>query len=163
MADTDIKYKVGVEADESSAIQTGKDIMKNVEKGIGNNGYIKLPVEITKFKYPKQTQSKDGISRGVDYSELQKAQNKLISNWNKLSKEGFSSRDEDILAVLKSFREYQKAVKNQYGNTTNDTKDETVMAIRRTIGDSLKKHFIRLAPATLANGHRRFIHECRHK
>ena len=153
MADkeTDIQLVVGAVSDEVSAEQTGKDIVKGVMKGIGNKGYIKLPVEITKFKYPKRDEKAISGPRSIDYSKLQKAQDELISNWKKLSKKGFSSRDEDIFNTLKSYRNYQQAVKNQYDGN-NDLKDKQVMQIRSIIGSQLTKYFTRLAPTRLNNG-----------
>ena len=86
MADkeADLKIVVGSKVDEGSAEQTGKDIVKTVKKGIGNNGYIKLPVEITKFKYPKRDEKALSGPRTIDYSGLQKAQDELLSSWKKL-------------------------------------------------------------------------------
>lgn len=148
----DMKIVVGSEADVKTSEQTGKNIKKAIEKGIGNNGYIKLKPEIAKFKYPKQTTTKSGLPRGRDYTQLQKAQDELISNWNKLSKKGFSSHDEDLVKLLKSFRDYQRAVKHQYGNTTKDADDKQVMAIRREIGNQIHKYFSRLLPVTTDSG-----------
>lgn len=149
--DTDMKVVVGAVADDASPEQAGKDIYKGVMKGIGNKGYIKLPVEVTKFKYPKRDEKALSGPRSVDYSNLQKAQDKLLSDWKKLSKSGFSSRDEDVFNVLKSFRDYQRAVKYQYNGKQNP-KDEQVTKIRSLIGDQLNKYLTRLAPARLDNG-----------
>lgn len=153
MADkeADLKIVVGSEVDEASAEQTGKDIVKTVKKGIGNNGYIKLPVEITKFKYPKRDEKALSGPRTIDYSGLQKAQDELLSSWKKLSKKGFSSDDESVFNSLKAYREYEKAVKKQYSGT-DDLKDPQVMKIRSTIGNQLTKYFTRLAPANFGDG-----------
>ena len=147
----DLKIVVGSEVDEASAEQTGKDIVKTVKKGIGNNGYIKLPVEITKFKYPKRDEKALSGPRTIDYSGLQKAQDELLSSWKKLSKKGFSSDDESVFNSLKAYREYEKAVKKQYSGT-DDLKDPQVMKIRSTIGNQLTKYFTRLAPANFGDG-----------
>lgn len=153
MADkeADLKIVVGSKVDEGSAEQTGKDIVKTVKKGIGNNGYIKLPVEITKFKYPKRDEKALSGPRTIDYSGLQKAQDELLSSWKKLSKKGFSSDDESVFNSLKAYREYEKAVKKQYSGT-DDLKDPQVMKIRSTIGNQLTKYFTRLAPANFGDG-----------
>ena len=147
----DLEIVVGSKVDEGSAEQTGKDIVKTVKKGIGNNGYIKLPVEITKFKYPKRDEKAISGPRTIDYSGLQKAQDELLSSWKKLSKKGFSSDDDTVFNSLKSYREYEKAVKRQYPGT-EDLKDPQVMKIRSTIGNQLTKYFTRLAPAHFGNG-----------
>lgn len=146
MANDELKYVVSTEADVRSATKTGEDLAKHIAKGIGNDGYVKLGAEITKYKYPKKDAKAISGPHSIDYSGLQKAQDKLISDWKKLSDKGFSSHDEKIISALRSYREYQGAVKRHYGNTINDTKDKQVTRIRETIGDSLNKYFTRLLP-----------------
>ena len=147
--------RIGVSVDEKDIAAAAKDISNGVIKGVGNNGYIKLGAEITDYKYPKQRKTKSGLLQGHDYSQLQKAQDKLISDWNKLSKKGFSSRDEDLITVLKSFRDYQNEVTRHYG--TNPRKDprqkkpedltrpeKQAVNVITHIGNSLEKYFGRL-------------------
>ena len=153
MADkkTDVQVNITPVIDEKQVNQELDKLDKITKKHL-KDGYIKLPVEITGFKYPKQKVSKSGWTQGEDYSKLQKAQDELISSWKKLSKQGFSSPDTDIMNVMKAYKAFQEAVSHQYAGTTKDTRDENVMRIRQVIGDSLKKYFTRLAPATLDNG-----------
>lgn len=141
MAEDRYNIIVGTELDEKSAEQTGKYATERIKKGMGNNGYVKLGVEITDYKYPKQTKTKGGIN----YSKLQKAQDELISNWNKLSKKGFSSDDEKLLDVLRSYRNYSQQVKSQYkNNETARNTDDQVKRIQDTIGVTLHNYFERL-------------------
>lgn len=149
MADkkTKVTYELNPEVNEQklekelSKVDTA--FKKHADKVI--DGYIKLSRDVAEYKYPKQTVGKDGITRGVDYSKLQKAQDELVSSWNRLSKQGFSSRDEDILEALRSFRKYQGAVKNQYeGNYIAEFDDKIVSKIRNTIGDQITKQFSRV-------------------
>ena len=125
-----------------------KEIQEKIDKKLkdySKNGYIKLPVEVENFKYKKQTTTKSGLTRGVDYSKLQKAQDELISNWNKLSKQGFSSREEDVLNVLKSFRNYQRTARDQYKDSrTGENDDMQVLKIRNTIGKQISNYFTRV-------------------
>lgn len=154
MADKKTKVEVSVEAvvNEQQVDQELKKIQNKVDSYV-KNGYVKLPIEVEKFVYPKQTKSKkSGLSQGIDYTRLQKAQDELISSWNKLSEQGFSSHEDDLIRAMKAYRDYQKAVKSHYGSTLNDTRDSQVMTIRRTIGATLDKYFTRLAPATLESG-----------
>ena len=120
------------------------------------NGYIKLADEVAKYKYPKQTVGKDGITRGVDYSKLQKAQDELISNWNKLSKQGFSSRDDDVINILKSFRAYQNTAKSHYkGDSYKESSDKQLSQIRSTIGKQINMYFTRvLGNVDIGDGHK---------
>ena len=144
----DGKMKTEIEivpkVDEKKAEQEGKKITKGVKKSIGGNGYIKLKADID-YNYPKQTTAKSGLTRGVNYSKLQKAQDELISNWNKLSKKGFYSDEEKVFEVLKSYRTYMGAVKHQYGgNVRKEEEDERLSAIRSTIGTQIFKYFTRV-------------------
>ena len=149
----DMRIGLGVTVHKTEIDKAARDISEGIIKGIGNNGYVKLGAEIIDYKYPKQTMTKSGIRQGTDYSKLQKAQDKLISKWNKLSDKGFSSHDKEIVGVLKSFRDYQLAVKDHYKGTKHkDTDDPQVMAIRREIGGQLHKYFTRLLSVNLEGG-----------
>ena len=152
MADKKTKVQVQLETviDEKQVNQELDKVDKIINTRF-KDGYVKLSADISNFKYPKQTVRKDGSTKGTDYSNLQKAQDALISQWNKLSKQGFSSHDDDLVEAMRLFKKYQSAVKSQYKGT-DDTKDKQVMSIRREIGNALEKHFTRLAPATLGNG-----------
>lgn len=164
MANDDLIYKIGAEADLPSAETAGEKLGKGVQKGVAKatgskNGYVKLTAEITDFKYPKQTKQKNGLTMGIDYSELQKAQDELISKWNKLSKKGFFSDDEKVLDMLKSYRNYQQTVKRQYGgNTRQEDKDLQLGKIKRTIGTQIYRYFTRvMGNVPTGSGHNGFF------
>ena len=147
MANDDIKYKVGMEPDLPSAEATGEKLGESVQKGIAKktgskNGYIKLTAEITGYKYPKQRRRPDGIVEGYDYSELQKAQDKLISSWKKLSKKGFLSMEDDVVDAVKNYRAYQRAANNQYYTRPNMRKlDIQLITIEESIGKQIENYF----------------------
>lgn len=160
MASDDIKYKVTLTSDDSETEKEGKKAAKSFRKGVGNNGYIKLKADID-YNYPKQTKSKSGIKTGVDYSGLQKAQDKLISDWKKLSKEGFYSDDDKLFNLLKSWRDYQKAVDRQYrdknGNLdyNKEKQDERVSTIRATIGKQIERYLTDMFGSKIPLGKRK--------
>lgn len=143
--------KIVPKTDKKDSQKVGKEIAQGVMEGIGNNGYIKLKLNKKDLQYPAQTKTKSGLTKGYDYSELQKAQDKLVSSWKKLSKQGFSSSDEDVLEVLKDYRKYQGAVsshykKLNYGNNALNAEmsDKRVSEIREVIGSQLHKYFTRV-------------------
>jgi len=138
--------------------------IKNIDKfrntkRIKNDGYAKLSSTITKAKYPERTKGADGILRGADYSKLQKAQDKLIDSWNKLSDKGFYSHTEDIVETLKAYRDYKREVDTFFKTNKgkDESKDSTVAAIRREIGNSLHKYFSRLINVPDENGRKRSL------
>lgn len=147
MADkqTDVKISMGVEINERQVEQEAKKASEVFKKNF-DTGYVKLPTEITRHKYPKKTTTtKSGLTQGVDYSKLQKAQDELVSSWKKLSKQGFSSPDEDILNVLKAVRHYQNTAKKQYeGKPSAEAADKTLSELRRFFNTHLTRQFSRL-------------------
>ena len=149
----DANVVFGAEADSSSAEATGAALVNGVQKGVakklGNkNGYIELTAEIKDYKYSKKAIKEAKLPHYGDaqkeYKNLQKAQDKLISSWNKLSKEGFSSREEDVLDVLKAFREYQTQAKRQYSKTEYEVADKQLGRIRATIGTQINNYLTKL-------------------
>lgn len=161
MADkkTKVVYELEPEINEEKVEKEMSKLDKIAEKHVKKiaNGYIKLADEVANYKYPKQTVSKSGITHGVDYSKLQKAQDDLISNWKKLSKQGFSSRDEDVLEVLKSFRNYQNTAKSHYSDRpySEENEDRQLSKIRATIGKQINKYFTRVMGNVPIDGDKR--------
>lgn len=153
-----VKYKL---KDLDSELKIG---IKNIDKfrntkRIKNDGYAKLSSTITKARYPERTKGADGILRGADYSKLQKAQDNLISNWNKLSDKGFYSDTKDLVETLRAYRDYKREV-DEFFKThkgKDESKDPTVTAIRREIGNSLHKYFSRLIDVPDENGRKRSL------
>ena len=98
---------VGSNADKSSAEQTGKDIAKNVKKGVLSvlkDGYIEVPAEI---KAPIKGASK----------ELKQAQSKVLTQWKKTFKEGFSSSKEDLDELIKAYNKFKGLAKGKTQET----------------------------------------------
>ena len=161
MADkkTKVVYELEPEINEEKVEKEMSKVDKIAKKHIKEiaNGYIKLADEVANYKYPKQTVSKSGITRGTDYSKLQKAQDDLISNWKKLSKQGFSSRDEDVLDVLRSFRQYQNTAKSHYSDRPYgaENEDHQLSRIRTTIGKQITKYFTRVMGNVPIDGDKR--------
>lgn len=161
MADkkTKVVYELEPEINEEKVEKEMSKVDKIAKKHIKEiaNGYIKLADEVANYKYPKQTVSKSGITRGTDYSKLQKAQDDLISNWKKLSKQGFSSRDEDVLNVLRSFRQYQNTAKSHYSDKPYDAENEDrqLSKIRTVIGKQINKYFTRVMGNVPIDGDKR--------
>lgn len=98
---------VGSNADKPSAEQTGKDIAKNVKKGVLSvlkDGYIEVPAEI---KAPIKGASK----------ELKQAQSKVLTQWKKTFKEGFSSSKEDLDKLIKAYNKFKGLAKGKTQET----------------------------------------------
>ena len=77
--DTNLVVGVSAKADLPSAEKAGKDLTKGVLSSL-KDGYIEVPAEI-----------KASFNRGS--KELEKAQKDVINQWEKMSKEGFSSSE----------------------------------------------------------------------
>ena len=79
MADERINLEVASTTKKSKNEQTGKELAEGIksglEKGLGKieNGYIKLGVDITKYKYPKQKTGKEALLRWTRYRLLKVA------------------------------------------------------------------------------------------
>ena len=93
----DIKIVFGAEADESSAEQTGKKLRKSVEKGFGDDGRIKVPVDIT---VPIDNTKK----------KLTEAQKDITSEISKMMAKGFSASGKDIDTLTSKFDKFAKAL-----------------------------------------------------
>ena len=93
----DIKIVFGAEADESSAEQTGKKLRKSVEKGFGDDGRIKVPVDIT---VPIDNTKK----------KLTEAQKDITSEISKMMAKGFSASGKDIDTLTSKFEAFTKAL-----------------------------------------------------
>ena len=93
----DIKIVFGAEADESSAEQTGKKLRKSVEKGFGDDGHIKVPVDIT---VPIDSTKK----------KLTEAQKDITSELSKMMAKGFSASGKDIDTLTSKFDKFAKAL-----------------------------------------------------
>lgn len=93
----DIKIVFGAEADESSAEQTGKKLRKSVEKGFGDDGRIKVPVDIT---VPIDNTKK----------KLTEAQKDITSEISKMMAKGFSASGKDIDNLTSKFNTFTKAL-----------------------------------------------------
>ena len=93
----DIKIVFGAEADESSAEQTGKKLRKSVEKGFGDDGRIKVPVDIT---VPIDNTKK----------KLTEAQKDITSEISKMMAKGFSASGKDIDNLTSKFNTFAKAL-----------------------------------------------------
>ena len=153
MADkeTNVQVHITPVIDEKQVNQEFDKLDKIAEKRM-RDGYVKLSADITKYKYPTPTKEKGG----VDYSKLQKAQDELIASWNKLSKQGFSSHDDDVLEMLKAFRSYQKAANSHYSARPygEEYSDKQLSRVRGTIGTKITKYFTNLLGSVdLGDGH----------
>lgn len=92
----DIKIVFGAEADEASGEQAGKKLEKSVKKGIGNDGHVKVPIDIT---VP--------IDKSKD--KLTKAQQTVITKLNKMTSKGFSASAKDIDDLSSKFKAFTEA------------------------------------------------------
>ena len=93
----EIKIVFGAEADESSGEQTGKKLRKSVEKGFGDDGHIKVPVDIT---VPIDSTKK----------KLTEAQKDITSELSKMMAKGFSASGKDIDTLTSKFDKFAKAL-----------------------------------------------------
>ena len=93
----EIKIVFGAEADESSGEQTGKKLRKSVEKGFGDDGRIKVPVDIT---VPIDSTKK----------KLTEAQKDVTSELSKMMAKGFSASGKDIDTLTSKFDKFAKAL-----------------------------------------------------
>ena len=93
----EIKIVFGAEADESSGEQTGKKLRKSVEKGFGDDGRIKVPVDIT---VPIDSTKK----------KLTEAQKDITSELSKMMAKGFSASGKDIDTLTSKFDKFTKAL-----------------------------------------------------
>ena len=105
MADleTGLNIPVGAYADKDSAKEAVNDLTKGVLSSL-KNGYIEVPAEI-----------KASFTRGS--KELDKAQKDVINQWEKMSKEGFSSSEEYLNDLINKYKKFKSlAGKEGKGN-----------------------------------------------
>ena len=119
----DIKIVFGAEADESSAEQTGKKLRKSVEKGFGDDGRIKVPVDIT---VPIDNTKK----------KLTEAQKDITSEISKMMAKGFSASGKDIDTLTSKFEAFTKALDAAGKGRQNKTFRE----IRRQVEELQKSY-----------------------
>ena len=98
MADkeTDMIVSVVAEADESSAKKAIQDLTKGI-LGALKDGYIEIPTAIS-----------DEFDKSKASAKLIRAQKDFINQWEKMSKEGFSSSEEDLKAFVDKFTEFKR-------------------------------------------------------
>lgn len=98
MADkeTDMIVSVVAEADESSAKKAIQDLTKGI-LGALKDGYIEIPTAIS-----------DEFDKSKASAKLIRAQKDFITQWEKMSKEGFSSSEEDLKAFVDKFTEFKR-------------------------------------------------------
>ena len=126
----DIKIVFSAEADESSAEQTGKKLRKSVEKGFGDDGRIKVPVDIT---VPIDSTKK----------KLTEAQKDITAEISKMMSEGFSASGKDIDTLISKFNKFTKAMDTAGKGRQNKIFKE----IRRQV-EELKKSYQKLKTET---------------
>ena len=101
MADTDneeigLNIPVSAYADEDSAKKAVQDLTKNI-LGALKDGYIEIPTAIS-----------DEFDKSKASAKLIRAQKDFISQWEKMSKEGFSSSEEDLQNFVNKFTEFKR-------------------------------------------------------
>lgn len=129
MADkeTGLNITVGAVADESSAEKAAKDLTKGVLSSL-KDGYIEVPAEI---KVPIKGASK----------ELEQAQKKVLTQWKKTFKKGFSSSEEDLTQLVKDYTSFKKLAKGKTGT-------EQSKWITNTIGKQISAYKRQLSKQT---------------
>ena len=109
----DIGIVVGAVADKNSA----KDAVNELAKGALStlkDGYIPVPVEL---KVPIKGASK----------ELLKAQEKVVSQWDKTFKEGFSSSKKDMNELVDIYLEFKRLAKAERKTSSGPVKKITAL------------------------------------
>ena len=101
MADTDneeigLNIPISAYADEDSAKKAVQDLTKNI-LGALKDGYIEIPTAIS-----------DEFDKSKASAKLIRAQKDFISQWEKMSKEGFSSSEEDLQNFVNKFTEFKR-------------------------------------------------------
>ena len=129
MADkeTGLNITVGAVADENSAEKAAKDLTKGVLSSL-KDGYIEVPAEI---KVPIKGASK----------ELEQAQKKVLTQWKKTFKKGFSSSEEDLTQLVKDYTSFKKLAKGKTGT-------EQSKWITNTIGKQISAYKRQLSKQT---------------
>lgn len=98
MADieTGLGIPVSAYADEDSAKKAIQDLTKSI-LGALKDGYIEIPTAIS-----------DEFDKSKASAKLIRAQKDFLNQWGKMSKEGFSSSEEDLQAFIDKFTEFKR-------------------------------------------------------
>ena len=123
MADleTGLNIPVSAYADKDSAKEAVDNLTKSVLSSL-KNGYIEVPAEV-----------KTSFNRGS--KELDKAQKDVINQWEKMSKEGFSSSEEYLDDLINKYKKFKSlAGKEGKGNS------KQAKWLTKTIGGSLQPY-----------------------
>ena len=98
MADieTGLGIPVSAYADEDSAKKAIQDLTKSI-LGALKDGYIEIPTAIS-----------DEFDKSKASAKLIRAQKDFLNQWEKMSKEGFSSSEEDLQAFVDKFTEFKR-------------------------------------------------------
>ena len=98
MADieTGLGIPVSAYADEDSAKKAIQDLTKSI-LGALKDGYIEIPTAIS-----------DEFDKSKASAKLIRAQKDFLNQWGKMSKEGFSSSEEDLQAFVDKFTEFKR-------------------------------------------------------
>lgn len=123
MADleTGLNIPVSAFADKDSAKEAVNDLTKGVLNSL-KNGYIEVPAEI-----------KASFARGS--KELDKAQKDVINQWEKMSKEGFSSSEEYLDDLINKYKKFKSLAGKEGKGNSRQTKWLT-----KNIGESLQPY-----------------------
>lgn len=123
MADleTGLNIPVSAYADKNSAEKATNDLIKGVLNSL-KNGYIEVPAEI-----------KASFNRGS--KELDKAQKDVINQWEKMSKEGFSSSEEYLDDLISKYKKFKSLAGKEGKGNSKQTKWLT-----KTIGETIQPY-----------------------
>lgn len=97
--------------DEASAKKAPQEISKII-LGVLKDGYIEIPATIS-----------DEFDKSKVSRKLIKAQEDFVSQWTKLSKEGFSSSEEDLDEFMQKFNAYRRLLNKE----AKDSKQNVVL------------------------------------
>lgn len=119
----DIKIVFGAEANEASGEQAGKKLEKSVKKGIGNDGHVKVPIDIT-------------VPIDKNKDKLTKAQQTVITKLNKMTSKGFSASAKDIDDLSSKFKAFTEA----FDKAGKGRQNKIFKEIRRQVEDVQKAY-----------------------
>lgn len=123
MADkeTGLNIPVSAYADKNSAKEAVNELTKGVLSSL-KDGYIEVPAEI-----------KASYARGS--KELEKAQKDVITQWEKMSKKGFSSSPEYLDELIEKYQKFKRLAGKEGKGNSKQTK-----WLSKTIGESLQPY-----------------------
>ena len=123
MADKEIGLNIPVSAyaDKDSAKEAVNELTKGVLKSL-KDGYIEVPAEI-----------KASFTRGS--KELEKAQKDVINQWEKMSKEGFSSSEKYLDDLIDKYQKFKRLAGREGKGNSKQSKWLT-----KNIGESLQPY-----------------------